>query len=384
MKFVLFDYVTEVQKLLLEETKREASNGYINSKKNKTNYTVLDLFCGAGGLHIGFEKRGCIIELCVDNNALVEKTHKKNFSHIPFINEDISQNPMKEIKNHIDGTVDIIIGGPPCQGFSTIGNRVSSDPEKRNKHDSRNELVLAYARIVRELKPKYIVMENVKGILSAKGGGYLESVLSELREAGYDTDYKLVNMADYGVPQIRERVLILGNRLGIPVTFPEPTHSDNAEDGLAPWRKCWEVLSDLENHRDMPGFNHVALKHTPINIERYKLIPEGGRLPETSLPPELYRRNFGNTYKRLSRNRPALTMVPGNDAFPIHPTLNRSLTVREAARIQTFDDAIIFEGNRRQQGHQVGNAVPPIFSERLASFVVSQLRFAEGSDYEFS
>jgi DNA (cytosine-5)-methyltransferase 1 len=144
------------------------------------------------------------------------------------------------------------------------------------------------------------------------------------------------------------------------------------------WNCCWDVLKDLEHLDDKPEFNHVFLKHTSKNIERYKLIPEGGRLPEDSLSPELYRKNFGNTYKRLSRNRPALTMVPGNDAFPIHPTLNRSLTVREAARIQTFPDSIIFEGNRRQQGHQVGNAVPPVFSEKLAKFIMDQLKSAEG------
>ena len=126
----------------------------------------------------------------------------------------------------------------------------------------------------------------------------------------------------------------------------------------------------------MPEFNHVALKHTDKIIARYKMIPEGGRLPEDSLPPELYRKNFGNTYKRLNRSRPALTMVPGNDAFPIHPELNRSLTVREAARIQTFPDEMIFEGNRRQQGHQVGNAVPPLFSEKLAKFLLLQLEKA--------
>ena len=103
-------------------------------------------------------------------------------------------------------------------------------------------------------------------------------------------------------------------------------------------------------------------------------------MPEDSLPPELYRKNFGNTYKRLNRRRPALTMVPGNDAFPIHPELHRSLTVREAARIQTFPDKIIFEGNRRQQGHQVGNAVPPLFSEKLARFLLAQLQKVKKED----
>ncbi len=341
-------------------------------------YKAIDLFSGAGGLHIGFEEAGFDIKLCIDNDNLVERTHKRNFSNIPMINRDIRTVPSSEIKSYLDdGTVDVIIGGPPCQGFSTIGKRVSSDPEKRAKHDPRNELVLTYARIIRELRPKFIVMENVKGILTLQDGAYLQNVLNQLHEAGYAAEYKLINMADYGVPEIRERVIIIGNRVGLPVEFPKPDHSDNSDDGLPMWNNCWDVIKDLEPLGDMPEFNHVALKHTEKNIARYKLIPEGGRLPESDLPPELYRKNFGNTYKRLSRQRPALTMVPGNDAFPIHPTLHRSLTVREAARIQTFPDNIIFEGNRRQQGHQVGNAVPPVFSEKLAKFIIGQIKKAK-------
>lgn len=343
--------------------------------------TAIDLFSGAGGLHIGFERAGFDIKLCIDNDNLVERTHKRNFPDIPMINQDIRTVSVDTIKSYLeDGTVDVIIGGPPCQGFSTIGKRVSSNPEKRAAHDPRNELVLVYANLIRSLKPKFIVMENVKGILTMDGGAYLQNVLSVLKDAGYSVDYRLVNMADYGVPQIRERVIILGNRLGLPVVFPEKDHSDNPESGLLPWNNCWDVLKDLVNLGDVPEFNHVALKHTPKNIARYMLIPEGGRLPEDSLPPDLYRKNFGNTYKRLDRNRPALTMVPGNDAFPIHPELHRSLTVREAARIQTFPDSMIFEGNRRQQGHQVGNAVPPMFSEKLGNFIVSQLALSEENE----
>ena len=220
-------------------------------------------------------------------------------------------------------------------------------------------------------------MENVKGILTLQGGAYLKNVIRLLKDAGYDADYQLINMADFGVPEIRYRVIIIGNRVGLPVEFPNPDHSDNPNDRLPAWNNCWDVIKDLEKIGDTPSINHVALKHTEKNIARYKLIPEGGRLPEDALPPELYRKNFGNTYKRLDRSRPALTMVPGNDAFPIHPTLNRSLTVREAARIQTFPDSIIFEGNRRQQGHQVGNAVPPMFSEKLARFIIKQIEKAK-------
>ena len=343
-----------------------------------SNLNAIDLFSGAGGLHLGFERAGYSIKLCLDNDALVERTHKRNFPNIPFINDDIRKVPASKIKKYRDGsTIDVVIGGPPCQGFSTIGKRVSSNPNVRAEHDPRNELVLTYANLIKELRPKFIVMENVKGILTLEKGAYLKNVLRLLKEAGYNAQYKLINMADYGVPEIRERVIILGNRVGLPVEFPQPDHSDKPEDGLLPWNNCWDVIKDLVDLGDTPEFNHVALKHTEKNVTRYKLIPEGGRLPEGALPPELYRKNFGNTFKRLSRTRPALTMVPGNDAFPIHPILHRSLTVREAARIQTFPDTIIFEGNRRQQGHQVGNAVPPMFSEKLAVFITGQINKAK-------
>lgn len=339
---------------------------------------AIDLFSGAGGLHMGFEKAGYSIKLCIDNDALVERTHRRNFPGVPMINRDIQEVSAEEIGSYLDGeTLDVVIGGPPCQGFSTIGKRSSSDPEKRAKHDPRNELVLTYASLIKELRPKFIVMENVKGILTMQKGAYLKNVMSQLKEAGYSADYKLINMADYGVPEIRLRVIIIGNRVGLPVEFPSPDHSETGENGLPVWNNCWDAIKDLEEYGDIPEFNHVALKHTPKNIERYKLIPEGGRLPEDALPPELYRKNFGNTFKRLSREKPALTMVPGNDAFPIHPTLHRSLTVREAARIQTFPDSMIFEGNRRQQGHQVGNAVPPLFSEKLALFIKQQIQKAK-------
>ena len=122
-------------------------------------------------------------------------------------------------------------------------------------------------------------------------GTYLNNVLNLLRNAGYNVDYKLINMADYGVPQIRQRVIILGNRLGLPVSFPEPTHAENPDFLTAKWNNCWDVIQDLADLPETPEFNHVALKHTEKNIERYKLIPEGGRLPEDKLSEELYRKN---------------------------------------------------------------------------------------------
>lgn len=346
---------------------------------------IVDLFCGAGGLHIGFKEAGYRIGLSVDNNENVKKTHMYNHPFVPFWNRDIREIDTNEIREVLDyESLDGIIGGPPCQGFSTIGRRVSSKPEVRNTYDPRNELVDEYIRLVRELQPKFFLMENVKGILTWDKGEFINNIIEKFKDCGYTVDFKLINMADYGVPQTRERVFILGNRLNQPVSFPAPTHSGVPTDGLKPWVGSWDSIKDLVKHEEDPGFNHVSLKHTEKNIERYKLIPEGGRLPEDALPPELYRKNFGNTFKRLDRNKPALTMVPGNDAFPIHPILNRSLTVREAARIQTFPDNIIFKGNRRQQGHQVGNAVPPLFSKILARHIKETILKEKQLEFEFT
>ncbi len=340
-------------------------------ESNRCGFKVVSLFSGAGGLDLGFVRAGFDIVWANDFDPNACDTYRRN------IGDHIYCGSILEVDASTLPKCDLIVGGPPCQGFSTIGKRASSDPEKRKAHDSRNELVVTYTQIVRTVRPKFIVMENVKGILTRNGGAYLKTVLSELRKGGYNVDYRVVNMADYGIPQIRERIIVLGNRIGIPVRFPSPDHSESG-DGLPRWVSCGEVLSDLVDRGDDPAFNHVALKHTATNIARYRLIPEGGRMPEAALPPDIYRKNFGNTFKRLHHARPALTMVPGNDAFPIHPTLDRSLTVREAARIQTFPDTVIFCGNRRQQGHQVGNAVPPLFSEKLARFIRDEMANAEG------
>ena len=134
-----------------------------------------------------------------------------------------------------------------------------------------------------------------------------------------------------------------------------------------------DAIGDLANKGEEVS-NHVPLKHGEKNIRRYQLIPEGGRLPENDLPADLYRKNFGNTFKRLDRNKPSLTMVPGHNAFPIHPWLDRSLTVREAARIQTFPDDVVFCGNRQEQCIQVGNAVPVKLAKVLANNVIEYLK----------
>lgn len=317
-------------------------------------YKVMDLFSGAGGFLLGFEKEGFDIILSTDFDEDCEKVHKINRPNIPFVRADIRTLSNEKIDELLNGqTVDVLIGGPPCQGFSTIGNRVSSDPERRTKYDPRNDLFREYIRILNHLQPKVFVMENVKGIKTRDGGTIFEEIQRQFKETGYDFNCITLNAADYGVPQYRERVFFYGTRIGVDFEAPIPTHGENRN----PYNIVLDAIGDLANKGEEVS-NHVPLKHGEKNIRRYQLIPEGGRLPENDLPADLYRKNFGNTFKRLDRNKPSLTMVPGHNAFPIHPWLDRSLTVREAARIQTFQDDYIFSGRRDKQCMQVGNAVP--------------------------
>jgi len=338
---------------------------------------VIDLFAGGWGLHLAFKNQGFNVCLSSDIDQWCEKTHRHNYPDVPFLRADIREINARHIWSTIGRkvSVDLVVGGPPCQGFSTIGNRASSDPKKRAKIDERNYLFKEYVRVISQIKPKYVLMENVKGILTAKENGeyFIEKVIREFKRIGYkNLDYKVLNAADYGVPQIRNRVVIIANRVGKPISFPIPTHSANGLNGKKFHTNVVDAIGDL-NGKEGKLPNHDAMNHGWKNIQRYKLIPEGGRLPEHKLSAEIYRRNFGNTFKRLHRNKPALTMVPGHSGFPIHPTKNRSLTIREAARIQTFPDEIILFGSRTQQGMQIGNAVPVKFAEALAAHLKDQL-----------
>ena len=336
--------------------------------KNGSKYTCVDLFSGAGGLTIGFTKADFKVLLSTDFDSDCAEAHKKNMSTIPFLLGDIYNLSEELLDQYINTDVDVLIGGPPCQGFSTIGARVSSNEERRKRFDPRNTLFRQYIRILNYLKPKFFLMENVKGIMTRDKGKIFEEIKQAFADTGYEFNYTILNAADYGVPQIRERVFFYGNRIGVKMTPPAKI----CGEGLEPYHTVLEAIGDLADD-NVKALNHVPLNHGEINIRRYALIPEGGRMPEDKLPPELYRKNFGSTFKRLDRNKPSLTMVPGHNAFPIHPWLNRSLTVREAARIQMFPDDYEFMGNRQKQCMQVGNAVPIGLSFEWAKHIRTML-----------
>jgi DNA (cytosine-5)-methyltransferase 1 len=336
--------------------------------------TALGLFVGGGGLDLGFRTAGFELLAASDNDVEARRTHQLNWPEVPFVLGDVRTLTIDSLSAAMRGRrPDVIIGGPPCQGFSTLGDRLSSDP--------RNDLVDAFIRIVDGLRPQAVVIENVRAIATEYRGRYRDFILQRLQDIGYTSSFAVLNAADFGVPQLRRRAFFVAfSDPRISYSFPEPTHGD----GLRPYVTVGETIMDLVDvGNDLP--NHTPLKHTAKVVARYQHIPEGGMLPPPEdLPMEIRRSNFGSTYKRLHRERPSLTMVPGNNALPVHPTLDRSLTPREAARIQTFPDDHIFTGDRRKQCILVGNAVPPLLGRVLAESVWERILPLKGQAAKLS
>jgi len=326
---------------------------------------VVDLFCGSGGFTLGFLKENYDIILAADHDHYCEKVFNLNLPNINFIRKDLNKIDKNFFKNY---SPDILIGGPPCQGFSTIGSRISSNKKKRTAFDARNNLVYSFVDYIEFLKPKIFLMENVQGLITRDKGLIFNQLKNKIKKIGYKFSTFILDAVKYGVPQFRKRVFILGSLDNdLELRAPEETHSENLFGKK--YLTVNSCIRDLAKNKNDPLINHVPLKHKQTNIERYKLIPEGGRMPENELNKKIYRKNFGNTFKRLHRNKPSLTMVPGHNAFPIHPWLNRSLTVREAARIQTYPDNFIFVGPRHEQCIQVGNSVPIALARAWAKHI---------------
>ncbi len=336
----------------------------VNTKKNGSESEKLNfvsLFSGAGGLDIGFKELGFDCIFASDIMPQAEATFNYNFPLTPFIRKDIRLLSSEEISGLVGNKrINVIIGGPPCQGFSNMGNKNSADP--------RNYLFESYVKIVDKIKPQCFLFENVKGLLTMFEGRFFEKVINSFLKIGYNLSYSLIDTSKYGVPQKRERIIIFGTSINRQFKFPKP---DNKGIGiLKSYLNVGQAIDDLVLNRDNVP-NHLVLNHSEIVVKRYKLIPEGGKLPKPEfLPIEIRRKNFGNTYTRLHRNEVSSTIVPGNNALPVHPVLDRSLTPREAARIQTFPDSFIFQGDRRSQCILVGNAVPPLLSAKLAQCVL--------------
>lgn len=346
-------------------------------------YNVIDLFCGAGGLSYGFERAGFDVLLGIDNDAAALKTFEFNHKNSKSICGDITQITYGDVKRLIgDVEIDVIVGGPPCQGMSLSGPRKFNDP--------RNKLYLSFIRLVKEIQPKVFIIENVPGLVTLFGGEIKDSIIEEFRNLGYNIEYKILCSADYGVPQARRRVVFAGYKKGkfdYPAVNKKQVSCDEALSDLPP-------LTDTTGESDMPyqtepqsGYqklmrarsgsvrNHIAARHSENVKNTIALIPPGGNYKAL---PEDYEstRNFHVAWTRFPYDRPAPTIDTGH-RHHFHYKYNRVPTVRECARIQSFPDDFIFIGNKTQQFRQVGNAVPPLMAERIAEQIKKLLSEAE-------
>lgn len=336
----------------------------------KKEIKVIDCFCGAGGLSLGFEQAGFTVAYAfdIDASAINTYSHNKSYHGGPAYERDIhivSRNSIEADLGRALGDVDVVIGGPPCQGFSV--QRRGSDT------DTRNDLVLEYIRLIQDLRPRIFVMENVLGILSARGREYLRQLEEGLGKQGYLIHRKTLLASDYGVPQSRKRVIIVGELCDnkIRFSYPEPTTKTPVT--------VRDSISDLMDKCEADAFNHKADRLSPLNLRRIRSIKEGEG--HDALPVELqldcHKNNKAHrhldTYGRMAWDEPAPTITARFDSFSRgrfgHPVLDRTITLREGARLQTFPDDFEFLGNKVEVAKQIGNAVPPKLAKEIAECV---------------
>lgn len=386
-------------------------------KFDNNRYSFVDLFAGAGGFGLGFQLSGLFHQLCsVEKDLWAVETLRANNTH-RIIHADITViSSNNTIKDLCQEQPDVIIGGPPCQGFSIAG--------KGDPNDPRNTLFNYFVKWVSVLEPKVFVMENVTGLLARKnveGKHVIDIINDAFSTIGYTCQVWNLNAANYGVPQMRKRLIIIGNRFGKLIPPPIITHSIEKKEGLKKAITVWEAIGDLPSIRAGEGlsfmhydkeasndfqrycrdnssgvYNHEAMKHSGRLVARFQKIMDGYNLVD--LPDELkVRKRSGNgsisetiyssNYRHINPNAVSYTIPASFYSTFIHPFIPRNITAREAARIQSFPDRYVFKGKRTQvssklleslgknednhlsQYNQIGNAVPPLMAKAIAETV---------------
>jgi len=344
----------------------------------------VDLFSGCGGLSKGFMDAGYDVLLGVDHDKDSLKTFKLNHENSEVLNLDLFDiSSIKKIKKALGGIIpDVIVGGPPCQGFSLTG--------KRNFDDKRNQLYLSMIEAVKELKPKAFLIENVPGVARLYGGKVKDEIISRLTKLGYTVNMQILTAADYGVPQIRKRLVFVGLK-NKKFTFPEPIHkpenyltTSDAISDLPSREKDFGEEKDKYSkeaktiyQKKMRGgsnilFNHVASNHTDLVKSIISQVPNGGN--HKDLPEGVGgNRKFNEAWTRYHSNKPSRTIDTGHRNH-FHYKYNRVPTVRENARLQSFPDDFEFVGPRTSQNRQVGNAVPPLLGFAIAKQLLKYLK----------
>lgn len=310
-------------------------------------FTSADLFCGAGGMAKGFEMAGFNQVCGLDWFKEAGMTYRENFSH-PLIEGDITQREIKDkfintVKEKLNGkNLTVLSGGFPCQGFSMSGNRIVED--------KRNSLYKDMLEIIEELQPEFIVAENVKGLRSMLKGKVEDKIKADIRKLGYVVNVTVLNSADYYVPQKRERIIFIANRIGKKNFHPAPLLEPDS------YITTKEAIGDLVKLKDNPKFNHVRTNHNDDMKERLAKVPEGKSLYD----------KYSDSWKKCPWNEASCTIKENHGGVNIHPIEPRVITVREMARLQSFPDSFIFKGTKSKQMVQIGNAVPPLLAKAIA------------------
>lgn len=322
----------------------DISQWWLNPSKSEM--TFVDLFCGAGGLSKGLELSGLEGICGLDWFKEAGMTYNRNFNH-PFVNGDIKSDTTKELfyktveKQLAGRKLSIVAGGFPCQGFSMAGNRIIDDP--------RNSLYLELIEIVQKLQPEFVICENVKGLRSMLNGLVEKKIIDDFNTIGYEMSVMTLCAADYYTPQKRERVIFIGNRIGLKNYHPKPILQPSE------YLTTGESIADLMDMPENKAFNHVPTKHRPDMAQRMLELPEG---------QSLYK-GYSDAWKKCPWNEASCTIKENHGGVNIHPRLPRVLTAREMARLQSFPDDFIFEGPKNKQLVQIGNAVPPLLGKAI-------------------
>ncbi len=348
----------------------------------KKQWRAISLFAGAGGCSLGFKNAGIDIIAAFDNADAAIATYNMNFGANICQNVDLESCDFLQLRNKLGlqhGELDLIIGGPPCQGFTTAGNRFWDDP--------RNKLVQNYAQALEVFYPRWFMMENVEGILTTASGTYVVECIKKMISLGYTVSLKKIYMQEYAVPQRRKRVIIVGNREGKKFEFPDPVEQASGSIYKDSSFTLREAIGDLESC-DIPEIDHVRKVESGIQLERISTLKIGQTMKD--LPEHLQHDSFKRRasrrvcdgtpsekrggapsgLKRLSYNEPCLTITSAAPSEFVHPTQNRTLTIRECARVQTFPDSFLFCGTDAQKILQIGNAIPPVFAEQMAKQII--------------
>jgi DNA (cytosine-5)-methyltransferase 1 len=354
------------------------------------NFKVVDLFAGIGGFTLGFHKEGSfetVFSNDVDSDMV--ETYKLNFPDVPTQCSNITKVNFDKILS-LNKTIDVIVGGPPCQAYSTSGKRMLSDP--------RGRLFVEYGKAISKLNPKLFIYENVKGLLSINKGKLIKEIIEMFSDLGYKIDIEILNAGNYGVPQERKRVILVGTSKGINFSYPEKINKLESEFSTLPSALTLnDALSDLPLQTGANStykFNatndyqsylrkdseilteHVTANHNDNLMKIIKALPEGGTVKDIpiSIRPNS---GYGNSYARLWWDKPSTTITRNlgtpSSARCVHPIADRALSTREGARLQSFPDSFQFHGSRSKKNLQIGNAIPPLLAFNLAKSVKNSL-----------